>query len=77
MPGRSLVDKCHRIGCGNKGTIGIRGMYRINEVSFPKLVTALRTGTTTAQYTDYDKSKTSYSDVLDAFLQLSLTLQSK
>ena len=52
-------------------------MVRINGVSFPKLVTALRTATTTQQDTDYAKDKTSFSDVLDAFLQLSLLLQNE
>ena len=44
---------------------------------FSKLTTALRTATSTPADTDYDKTKTSWSDVLDAFLQLSLVLQNK
>lgn len=54
-----------------------QGMYRINEVSLPKLVTALRTATTdtTDNNGDYAKDKTSWSDVLDSFLQLSILLK--
>ena len=54
-----------------------KGYVRIDGVSFPKLVTSLRTATTTPQETDYSKEKTSWNDVLDAFLQLSLMLQNK
>jgi hypothetical protein len=53
-----------------------KNMVRIDP-SFTKLVTALKTATTTLQDNDYAKDKTSWSDVLDAFLQVSLELQPK
>ena len=40
-----------------------KGMHRIDP-RFSKLVTALRSATSTPADTDYDKSKTSYNDVL-------------
>lgn len=52
-----------------------KNMVRIDP-KFSKLTTALRTATSTPADTDY-KTKTSWSDVLDAFLQLSLVLQNK
>lgn len=51
-------------------------MFRI-EPRFNKLVTALRTATTSQNDLTYDKEKTSFSDVLDSFLQLSLLLKNK
>jgi len=53
-----------------------KNLVRIDP-SFNKLVTALRTATTSPNNLDYDKVKTSWSDVLDAWLQLSLVLQPK
>ena len=51
-------------------------MYRIDPY-FNKLVTDLMTVTTKPNNLDYDKEKTSFSDVLDAFLQLALMLHGK
>jgi hypothetical protein len=52
-------------------------MIRIDPNSVGKLVTALRTTTSSPNNLEYDKEKTSWSDILDAFLQLSLVLQNK
>jgi hypothetical protein len=56
-------------------TILYKNMVRTDGVSFSKLVTALRTAAISPNNLNYYKEKTSYSDVLDAFLQLSLILQ--
>lgn len=45
--------------------------------SFTKLVTALRTATSSPTEVRYDKEKTNWNDILDVFLQLSLVLQNK
>ena len=53
-----------------------KNMYRIDPY-FNKLVTDLMTVTTSPNNLDYDKEKTSFSDVLDVFLQLALMLHGK
>lgn len=47
------------------------------DAGFSKLTTELRTDTSTPTELEYSKDKTSFSDVLDCFLQLSLVLQNK
>jgi hypothetical protein len=45
--------------------------------TFSKLTPALRAATGTPDGTDYAEEKTSFNDILDCFLQLSLVLQKK
>lgn len=56
-------------------TVLYKNMARRDGVNFSKLVTALRTAAISPNNLDYYKEKTSYSDVLNVFLQLSLILQ--